>query len=249
MTNRKKLNEIYPDWIDGTGFFSTLYTVINSQVETMPEWLPDSNFAEKLNLEYHGNNSGDKPVSNLVQKFYDANPPRENYMEKVAGMFYALHANSIERMWAVYVSEYNPIENYSMTESGTDTKTGTDTLTYKGTTQNAQTGTQRLQGETHTTGNIYGFNSANPTPADKADGSSDTTRTDNLTNTQSFTNRNDETEYNTELSHEMTRSGNIGVTTSQQMLQSELELWKWNFYKTYLFPLVDTILTLPIYCY
>ena len=28
----------------------------------------------------------------------------------------------------------------------------------------------------------------------------------------------------------LTRSGNIGVTTSQQMLQSEIELRQWNFY-------------------
>lgn len=31
---------------------------------------------------------------------------------------------------------------------------------------------------------------------------------------------------------QLTRSGNIGVTTSQQMIESEIELRKWNFYQS-----------------
>lgn len=45
---------------------------------------------------------------------------------------------------------------------------------------------------------------------------------------------------------ELTRSGNIGVTTSQQMLESEIELRKWNF-ANMLFSDVDSICTLSIY--
>lgn len=45
---------------------------------------------------------------------------------------------------------------------------------------------------------------------------------------------------------ELTRSGNIGVTTSQQMLQSEIELRKWLFYQS-VFNDIDNILTLSIY--
>ena len=45
---------------------------------------------------------------------------------------------------------------------------------------------------------------------------------------------------------ELTRSGNIGVTTSQQMLQSEIELRKWNF-TDMLYQDVDSICTLSIY--
>lgn len=44
----------------------------------------------------------------------------------------------------------------------------------------------------------------------------------------------------------LTRSGNIGVTTSQQMLESERELWVWKFFDQ-VFRDVDEILTLPIY--
>lgn len=51
-----------------------------------------------------------------------------------------------------------------------------------------------------------------------------------------------ETEYNTTL----TRSGNIGVTTSQQMIQSEIELWQWLFFES-VFKDLDQILTLSTY--
>lgn len=53
----------------------------------------------------------------------------------------------------------------------------------------------------------------------------------------------DLTEYDTEL----TRSGNIGVTTSQQMITSERELWLWNFFQDVVFPDLTKLLALRIY--
>ena len=44
----------------------------------------------------------------------------------------------------------------------------------------------------------------------------------------------------------LTRSGNIGVTTSQQMIESERKLWDYNIFKT-IYEDVDSILTLSIY--
>lgn len=49
-----------------------------------------------------------------------------------------------------------------------------------------------------------------------------------------------------EVTRQLTRKGNIGVTTSQQMLQSERELWQWNFFET-VFADVDKIIALKIY--
>lgn len=45
---------------------------------------------------------------------------------------------------------------------------------------------------------------------------------------------------------ELTRSGNIGVTTSAQMIQENLELWKWNFFETIMND-VDMFLTVSVY--
>lgn len=55
-----------------------------------------------------------------------------------------------------------------------------------------------------------------------------------------------ETEYDTTNSHEMTRKGNIGITTSQQLILSELELRKNNFYES-MFRDIDKYLALACY--
>lgn len=44
----------------------------------------------------------------------------------------------------------------------------------------------------------------------------------------------------------LTRKGNIGVTTTQQMAQSEIDLWRWNFFRS-VFTDIDSVLTLKIY--
>lgn len=44
--------------------------------------------------------------------------------------------------------------------------------------------------------------------------------------------------------HDLTRRGNIGVTTTQQMAEQEINLWKWHYFDTVMDDL-DTILTCP----
>ena len=46
---------------------------------------------------------------------------------------------------------------------------------------------------------------------------------------------------------EHTRSGNIGVTTSQQMLESEIKLWQWNFIQDVVYKDLDSELALNIF--
>lgn len=90
---------------------------------------------------------------------------------------------------------------------------------------------------------------------DRTDELSFTDRKDTLTfnnrkDTTSFTNRKDQTDYNSSLDHtgydELERSGNIGVTTSQQMLQSEIDLRQYNFIMQVFRDITD-LLGLPIY--
>lgn len=68
---------------------------------------------------------------------------------------------------------------------------------------------------------VYGFNSTSAVPSGTG---------------------HDEYIDNTEL----TRSGNIGVTTSQQMIQSERDLWVWKFFEQ-VFQDVDTVLSIDVY--
>ena len=82
----------------------------------------------------------------------------------------------------------------------------------------------------------------NSTRTDNLTESNSNTRTDNLTESNSNTRTDNLTESNsntrTDNLSEKTSSnrigrahGNIGVTTSQQMLQSELDIAKWNIYE------------------
>ena len=81
----------------------------------------------------------------------------------------------------------------------------------------------------NTKGGSYGFNSDVSVPV-------------NDSNSTSVVEGNGE-----DNKRELTRSGNIGVTTSQQMLESELQLRKYNFYEA-LFKDVNSVVTLSIYC-
>lgn len=87
-----------------------------------------------------------------------------------------------------------------------------------------------------------------------------TTVQDNNTNTETFNDTITKNGSNTETSslndngtlngtnsRTLTRSGNIGVTTTQQMIQQQRELLLWDYFYKVVFPDIDKILTLSIY--
>ena len=116
------------------------------------------------------------------------------------------------------IDRNNAVSEEDRTSTETTSFTGR-TDTDAGTSANAKTGTETtsFDGRTDTDG-----------------GTSATARTGTDTLT-----------HNT--SYRLTRSGNIGVTTAQQMIESERQLWLWNFFYKIVFPDVDKVLTLNIY--
>lgn len=122
--------------------------------------------------------------------------------------------------------------------------------------------------------NVYGFNAgSNPAKANsETDGTTSNNtethsgndnqtdkRTDDLTRNfsgdeiaeksrtvENSNTRTDNLKHDVTTKHNLSRSGNIGVTTSQQMLQSEIDLRK-NVFFQQVFKDVDNILTIPIY--
>lgn len=107
-------------------------------------------------------------------------------------------------------AEYNPIENYDSTETATDVFTGT---TKTNATSNAS---NNESGKTQ----VYGYNNLT-TPAD--DSASTSTSASNSTSDSAGTNTST-------TSHDSRVHGNIGVTTTQQLLQSEREVAMFNIY-------------------
>lgn len=142
------------------------------------------------------------------------------------------------KMMDAFYAEYNPIENYDRYEEGTITDEGgrdvtltmegSEILTYAGKEIDTPSGT-----ETVTTENNYnGYNSGTSVPVSDSESTTsfDERKTeksfDQRTDTTSFDDRVDttgETNGNTRTLDTHTH-GNIGVTTTQQMIESELKL-------------------------
>ena len=119
-------------------------------------------------------------------------------------------------MLATETLKYDPIENYSMTESGTDVRTPdlVSNTTASGTSSGNATDTSTTTSAVTTYDNTADFINQNK-------GTSDTTTTTSAENSSTGKTTTTGTEKTT---HEFKRSGNIGVTTSQQMIQSEREV-------------------------
>lgn len=108
--------------------------------------------------------------------------------------------------------------------SGTDGDTVANTGTVGVTSTKTNTGTERTE-------NSYASQIANAHTGTDTD-----TRTDDLTETKtsSLTDTGSDSDTisgNTRMEHRAHLYGNIGVTTSQQMLQAELDISAWNIYE------------------
>lgn len=119
------------------------------------------------------------------------------------------------------------------TDSSNVINSGQDNTKSTGTDTTAHTGTE-------------GTSTSNTTNTTKTDSGTNTGSVETTNNTQSSTSYSDTKEENG--THTLTRHGNIGVTTSQQMLESELELIprkqvKFEFYND-----IKKLLLIGIYC-
>lgn len=148
-------------------------------------------------------------------------------------------------------------------DTGTVQTTGQDKRT-PNLTRNG-TGTVNDNGSsTNTNQNgIWGFNSSTSVPSDMSDGTAtnESTTTRDLTETETGTDITDRTNTDTynrsytetgtdtiagTSSRKLTRTGNIGTNTFQNLLQQERNLWMYNFFEQ-VFKDVDSVLTIPIY--
>ena len=135
-----------------------------------------------------------------------------------ADMIYNRFGVKWKKLFDVLMTEYKPLENYSMLEERTPDLTETENGTIK----------KDVSSES----DVYGFNSVDSTPSGETSG--------------------DETEVKQNLTTKhtgketLTRSGNIGVTTSQQMLESEFEVRKKDLLNL-IYNDIDSVLCLKCY--
>lgn len=209
------MSKLLREVVDISALFTDGYIFRKIQGGTLAtslEWLTESlaqYLDEKLVLEH----SGDKTVSH----YYEAMIELEDD-ETVSDALLLVARNVVNTYsdkWnklhdAIISSDYNPLENYSMEQVETPDITREKTTDVKTKMVTSSSG--------DSSNGVYGFNSASSVPSTEAETSTEVTvegsNTDNVSH-------DEETETGT---RELTRHGNIGVTTSQQMLESEVKL-------------------------
>lgn len=214
------LRDVFNGWNTGNGIFSYI-----SQIADMPWKNVETVDETVLDIAYFGNHSGAKFCAPLVKLSIDAETGyvAEAAREAIAKIIVAKYLQNWRHLWETNVAVYTPIHNYDMTENR-NLRTA-DSMAEKGqavgndTTQHGRTQTEMDY--------RYGLNTEteNPKPSDKihtSEGGSTSTSNTNANNR----NRVDAGEEE-ETIH---RAGNIGVTTTQKLIQEERDLWLWNFF-------------------
>lgn len=188
--------------------------------------------SSQLDLEYFGNRSGEKTVSPIVRRLVgDGDYLQPTDMDKIAGLIADKYRVSWKMLWNSLQMEnaYVPYENYDMNETFHKTTNDVDHTGGQDTTTHGKT--------TDTDLYHYGFNSTEKQPSgaeSMRDGG--TTAVD----------RSSDSTRNIGEDSTLHRHGNIGVTTNQQMIESEIELRKKNFFDI-VYSDVDSVLALKIY--
>lgn len=159
--------------------------------------------------------------------------------EKFA-LFKLVYLDFANGIYEALKAQYNILDNYNGKETRTitesNTKTGAIETTGNNTNNTSTTGENTNNTSTNTTGTntekVTTFETENLKTAGGADTTTDSTTTDTTTTsntltgtstantTQKFNNLSDSRHY----AETTQRAGNLGVTTSQQMVMSELDL-------------------------
>ena len=226
----KKLNELFDiDYVLEHGDETIFYYMKDN--ELVSAFINNDNYAD-LNMDYFIGYSADKYISPLLDKMNDYDEDLDTTSSRLANTILRRFATKWKKIYDALMIEYNPLENYSMEEERTPDLTTEETENV-----NSEVTTNR---ETNASSKYKGFNASDPVTITTTDGSEDVT-----TSGASADNETHRVIENTGT-ETLTRSGNIGVTTSQQMLESEFKVRQYDFYKM-IYNDIDSILCLSIY--
>ena len=192
----------------------------------------NSTNVEQLNQDYYLSHSSDKYISPFVERLYNDGKTASEISSYVASICYNRFSEKWKKIYSALMTEYKPLENYSMEEIRTPDLTDEDT---------ENVGSEIKTERTTNASNKYkGFNADEPVTINETDGEeSSTTSGVKANNETSRTSTHTGTET-------LTRAGNIGVTTSQQMLESEFKVRQFDFYQS-IFDDIDSVMALMIY--
>lgn len=207
------------------GPFVSLATLLDTDC---PDWLSGS--ASYMDEEYIFDHATSKQISRHVEiilKTYDHHPTghpevytlRQVDVNTLMETWWDHNQANITKLREAMTKVYDPLSNYDMEEKTTPNLTET----------------VQTKSNVRTTGSnkVYGFNSATAVPATD-------TQADTVTQGADTANQMKKTNTGTNT---LTRKGNIGVTTSQQMAQAEIELRENHNFFEMVFAMLDKQLT------
>lgn len=254
IENRPKWQDIMNPSSNGLnkGIFSIMSETSELIQGTKPEYL-DIDKGKLILLDISSTSAGYDRALGAIYDILPQNTETQTLLIYCAGTAYQMFNNAWSYQYKALTAEYNPIHNYDSVENSTDTHeyTGTQSTEHEVTKNNTDTPdiTRTSNGSNDSAGSLYGFNSTTAVPSDEANGKSQSTDKETGTVTSNGTENGTNTRTDNlkeTITHELTRSGNIGVTTSQQMIESELELRKKQFYNIMIRDIIN-FLCLPIY--
>lgn len=252
----------YSHGIIDNGIFSDMKNYVTNAEFPWEEIEASNRFTPTdLDVDYFLNHSGRKLCSPLVKEFISDGELSIAMRTQIARIVYYKFREPWKHLWDTYNIEYNPIHNYNMTETvirDLDV-VGNETLDDDQTHATTQTETPNLtdrttHGKTETVeAHRYGFNSSDARPTETTEetegGSTVTTHTGTRGNSVNSTDATDRTTDETRTEDETvhtTRSGNIGVTTTQKMMEEERAVWIWNYFEQ-IYKDIDSVLTISAY--
>ena len=160
----------------------------------------------------------ERPLKSLYWKYCEDTVDWEDtdsisgFAKHIAKVAFARYGANWLAIWnAYFLTTYNPLENYDMEQKRSPLLDTTNTQTRK----------QETKVETNGETSVVPFNDTEATLTGSTKG--------DATTTEDKTKNEIESKIEERGTDTLTRHGNIGVTTSQQMLQSELDLRKLDF--------------------
>lgn len=217
MTYRADLFKYFGNNVTLIHSFAVIFDSIKTLSGVIFDGLDGEMFTEMGNEFYFGNCH--RELKNLYKAYLSEldltdEEAISTFMNHVAETAYLHYGRNWETLYKSYfLTDYNPLENYDMEQVRTPELDTKNTTSRKTKTDVTTTGSS----------SIVPFNETTPTLVSESSGESETLEAKN----------DNEVESNLEERGKdtLTRHGNIGVTTSQQMLQSEIDLRRFDFVK------------------
>ena len=158
-----------------------------------------------------------------------------SFMRAAIGTWSNKHYRTFEKWITALNLEYNPLENYDRQEDWTDTGDENTKVKITDDTTTETDSSTTSEGSSNQNGNtedlVSAFDSSSYQESEKHVIDTDEDHIDEVTSNTKLTNdseQNTEGEKDTIDKHTGRIHGNIGVTTSQQMLQAELDIARFN---------------------